>query len=526
MILGIGWGLGTCMAQEPQKCTTAFRPKTNETAFAAVGSSLKIADETCLTKYLVIPGKTVQGGVTFPKGEYRAILDDDRELRFALSNGSGQKTHTCVFCDPLDYIFIRKNNPDILCVKTSLKIETCALPKAVNYSIEEHSTLKEGVCSPSLVYFGRVGPTLIFAINDCSKISKPSLTYDLSFGSIIRFLDEEFRVLKADNLGIIYQRLDTPELKSNTLVSKRLLKEQLESGNADIAVPEDEDNFDTPYAQDAEIFVKEGNETPANEIKNKNIFSDMEGTAVEDTVLKNSKQDEENALKTITPEQDTTLLDIKDESSPTSLAPLDSVNESKDEKNEPKFKTNDTKELSPKESVNLKNKKESESKEKKEQTLDDRLKSTKGLDKDIRETAEKNSDFDDIILKNYERAVKTQNKAEVIAPLDKETPKIPLAQEQQTTEKKTDNVTEEKEILTPSPASLRKDDIKAETETKTKAEQQVEPVANNQDQAPAVTANTPEKPLDAVQMLKNKDKDTVAGNQDEGNGIITIKIMD
>ena len=58
-MLGIGWGLGTCMAQEPQKCTTAFRPKTNETAFAAVGSSLKIADETCLTKYLVIPGKTV-----------------------------------------------------------------------------------------------------------------------------------------------------------------------------------------------------------------------------------------------------------------------------------------------------------------------------------------------------------------------------------------------------------------------------------------------------------------------------------
>ena len=90
-MLGIGWGLGTCMAQEPQKCTTAFRPKTNETAFAAVGSSLKIADETCTNHYLIIPFDTVSNAITIPQGEYKAVSIDEEEVLFSTDNGSGIK---------------------------------------------------------------------------------------------------------------------------------------------------------------------------------------------------------------------------------------------------------------------------------------------------------------------------------------------------------------------------------------------------------------------------------------------------
>ena len=48
-------------------CSITHRPKTNETAFAAVGSSLKIADRTCLSNVLIIPFDTESGAVTIPQ---------------------------------------------------------------------------------------------------------------------------------------------------------------------------------------------------------------------------------------------------------------------------------------------------------------------------------------------------------------------------------------------------------------------------------------------------------------------------
>ena len=214
-------------ASEISVCNLSYRPKTNETAFAAVGSSLKIADETCTNHYLIIPFDTVSNAITIPQGEYRALQLDEEEVLFSTDNGAGQKVKSCPVCDPIDYLVIRKKTPKTLCVKSALKVNSCAVDDAISYVVTKKSHTTEGLCAPSLVYFGRDGNTLKFAVNDCTSISKPTLSYDLSLGDEIRFLDEQIKIIKADNKGIFYSRMEPPVLKVNDLLTKEQLEQEL-----------------------------------------------------------------------------------------------------------------------------------------------------------------------------------------------------------------------------------------------------------------------------------------------------------
>ncbi|SFS81201.1 hypothetical protein SAMN02910357_01972 [Succinivibrio dextrinosolvens] len=223
-------------ASEISVCSLSYRPKTNETAFAAVGSSLKIADETCTNHYLIIPFDTVSNAITIPQGEYRAVSIDEEEVLFTTDNGAGHKVKSCPVCDPIDYLVIRKNTPKTLCVKSALKVNSCAVDDSISYVVTKKSHTTEGLCAPSLVYFGRDGNTLKFAVNDCSSISKPTLSYDLSFGDEIRFLDEQIKILKADNKGIFYSRMEPPALKVNDLLSREQLEQELKTKENDKTV--------------------------------------------------------------------------------------------------------------------------------------------------------------------------------------------------------------------------------------------------------------------------------------------------
>ncbi len=225
LLLGISGFISQTNANEISACSTSYRPKTNETAFAAVGSSLKIADETCTNHYLIVPFDTVSNAITIPQGEYKAIHIDEEEVLFSTENGNGQKVKSCPVCDPIDFLMIKKKTPKTLCVKSALKINSCAVENSISYVVTKKSHTKEGLCAPSLVYFGRDGNTLKFAVNDCTNISKPTLSYDLNLGDEIRFLDEQIKIIKADNKGIFYSRMEAPVLKTNDL----LTKEQVEA---------------------------------------------------------------------------------------------------------------------------------------------------------------------------------------------------------------------------------------------------------------------------------------------------------
>ncbi len=220
-------------ASEISVCSLSYRPKTNETAFAAVGSSLKIADETCTNHYLIIPFDTVSNAITIPQGEYKAVSIDEEEVLFSTDNGSGVKVKSCPVCDPIDYLVIKKKTPKTLCVKSALKVNSCAVDDSISYVVTKKSHTTEGLCAPSLVYFGREGNTLKFAVNDCTSISKPTLSYDLSFGDEIRFLDEQIKIHKADNKGIFYSRMEPPALKINDLLTREQLEQELNTTEND-----------------------------------------------------------------------------------------------------------------------------------------------------------------------------------------------------------------------------------------------------------------------------------------------------
>ena len=212
-----------------KNCTLSYRPKTNETAFAAVGSSLKIADKTCVNSYLIIPFDTKAGAITIPQGQYAALKDEDGSVYFSVENDLGTKVESCALCDTIEYLKIKRSNPKSLCAVTNFNLESCAETDSISYVVTQKSKTTEGICTPSLVYFGRTGDILKFAINDCSTISKPTLSYDLKLGDTVRFLDEQIKVVSADNLGIYYSPLSKPTLKNNDVVDAKVTATLLKS---------------------------------------------------------------------------------------------------------------------------------------------------------------------------------------------------------------------------------------------------------------------------------------------------------
>lgn len=212
-----------------KNCTLSYRPKTNETAFAAVGSSLKIADKTCVNSYLIIPFDTKAGAITIPQGQYSALKDEDGSVYFSVENDLGTKVESCALCDTIEYLKIKRSNPKSLCAVTNFNLESCAETDSISYVVTQKSKTTEGICTPSLVYFGRTGDILKFAINDCSTISKPTLSYDLKLGDTVRFLDEQIKVVSADNLGIYYSPLSKPTLKNNDVVDAKVTATLLKS---------------------------------------------------------------------------------------------------------------------------------------------------------------------------------------------------------------------------------------------------------------------------------------------------------
>ena len=212
-----------------KNCTLSYRPKTNETAFAAVGSSLKIADKTCVNSYLLIPFDTKAGAITIPPGQYAALKDEDGSVYFSVENDLGTKVESCALCDTIEYLKIKRSNPKSLCAVTNFNLESCAETDSISYVVTQKSKTTEGICTPSLVYFGRTGDILKFAINDCSTISKPTLSYDLKLGDTVRFLDEQIKVVSADNLGIYYSPLSKPTLKNNDVVDAKVTATLLKS---------------------------------------------------------------------------------------------------------------------------------------------------------------------------------------------------------------------------------------------------------------------------------------------------------
>lgn len=262
----------SAVASEISVCSLSYRPKTNETAFAAVGSSLKIADETCTNHYLIIPFDTVSNAITIPQGEYKAVYIDDEEVLFTTDNGQGQKVKSCPVCDPIDFLVIKKKTPKTLCVKSALKVNSCAVDDSISYAVTRKSHTTEGLCAPSLVYFGREGNTLKFAVNDCSSISKPTLSYDLTLGDEIRFLDEQIKIIKADNKGIFYSRMEPPVLKTNDLITEEQLKQELKETENTKNTAADDKITATQKAEEASVNTQNPQNTDLPE-KTENTVS-------------------------------------------------------------------------------------------------------------------------------------------------------------------------------------------------------------------------------------------------------------
>ncbi len=191
------------------ECSLEIRPNENELAFAATGSKLLAAENICNGEYLDIPYDQKIGAVTLLKGQYPRISSSAKDITFKAVNNAGDRVESCLWCDRIDRLLVSDTNA--LCSVSFLNIRSCARTGQAVFSIQQRKINTGEKCIPSLAYFGRTGSELRFAMQDCKNMSAPALTYDLSYGNIIRFLDERIEVIKADNSGIHYRRFHIRE---------------------------------------------------------------------------------------------------------------------------------------------------------------------------------------------------------------------------------------------------------------------------------------------------------------------------
>ncbi len=189
-------------------CSLSLRPKTGELAFAPVGRALTFADEVCINDSIVIPYEQTINAVTLMPGQYARTNQGEGFMRFALKSLDGRGTiSSCKVCDGLKYLMV--SHEGSLCVLSSLNVLTCAPQNRADFLLQRYRDVKENVCTTSLIYAGRDKDNIRFNIKTCKNEEQPSgsLSYDLSLGTTIRFLDERFRVVEATNQGLYYQRL-------------------------------------------------------------------------------------------------------------------------------------------------------------------------------------------------------------------------------------------------------------------------------------------------------------------------------
>lgn len=197
-----------------QNCSLEYRPNNDEIAVVATGAPLISAHRKCERDYLLIPHDQDLGAVTLLKGRYFKLSSNKENYIFRAVNEAGDRIQSCLWCDRIERLMLKKEDPHALCVLSYLNVRSCAITGSVDFSVE-HAILNSGeVCVPSLAYYGRQGNILRFAVNDCKNITLPSLTYDLSLGNVVRFLDERIEILRADNNGIRFRRLKK-ELQNN-----------------------------------------------------------------------------------------------------------------------------------------------------------------------------------------------------------------------------------------------------------------------------------------------------------------------
>ncbi|MCR5084922.1 MAG: hypothetical protein K6A65_05410 [Succinivibrionaceae bacterium] len=195
------------LALAEPRCSMAYRPTPNETAFAPVGAALVVADRHCINSYLVVKGDRDDGPVGTPAGSYPEILRKGGMRFYSLRSAEGREASSCLLCDPLEALMIRDSDPAVLCVISRLGVSSCA-GEPGGFEVRRREAVRDNLCAPSLRYHGREGQVLRFAVDDCKSQTGAALTYDLGLGSTIRFLSERYEILSADNEGLSYRRLE------------------------------------------------------------------------------------------------------------------------------------------------------------------------------------------------------------------------------------------------------------------------------------------------------------------------------
>lgn len=188
-----------------EQCVTTLRPAVGEVAFVTPGATLFNTSERCLKEVLVIPYTQSAGAVTLEEGAYPLIKRRGSLSHYALTGTNGKgKIESCPVCDPLKELTVEKRSA--LCVTSDLNVISCASPGALSFVFGTEVTEKDNVATDNLVYAGREGEVVRFEAYNPEGAQVATVSYDLSQGRVLRYLNLRFEVLEADNQGLYFTR--------------------------------------------------------------------------------------------------------------------------------------------------------------------------------------------------------------------------------------------------------------------------------------------------------------------------------
>lgn len=203
-----------------EQCVRTLLPKIGEVAFVTPGAPLFNASERCLKEVLIIPYTQSAGAVSLEEGAYPLLKREGELSHYALTGTDGKgRITSCPLCDPLKKLTVEKRST--LCVTSDLNVISCAAPGALSFVFGNEVSEKENAGMDNLVYAGREGAVVRFEAYNPEGAQVATVSYDLSQGRVLRYLNLRFEVLEADNQGLYFTRRELKPAEDKAAIPLR-----------------------------------------------------------------------------------------------------------------------------------------------------------------------------------------------------------------------------------------------------------------------------------------------------------------
>lgn len=182
-------------------------PVLNKETTTYVGDPILIQGRVYAAEFLVVEKTIDRFCYQIPKGEYTKVGSDENKIYFDPSGSNGDISRSGM-CDPLDGIYVAKDNTEEVCLITIFTATMCYdAPLRVVKSYVPVSDIKQKSLYFSGVRLNRVHFLYTERI-DSITVHSHEVSYDMNESQVIGYKGAKIEILDATNESITYKILN------------------------------------------------------------------------------------------------------------------------------------------------------------------------------------------------------------------------------------------------------------------------------------------------------------------------------